>query len=61
MCLSKFLPVLFLFGTLTFLSLSDYFLSYVRKVFSYYLFKYFFSAFLSLLLLGPLECKCCYI
>ena len=39
MCLGVFL--LCLPGTLCFLELVDYFFSHVRKVFSYYLFKYF--------------------
>ena len=34
--------------TLCFLDLVDYFLSHVRGVFSYYLFKYFLESFLSL-------------
>ena len=34
-------------GTLCFLYLVDYFLSHVREVFSYYLFKYFLRSFLS--------------
>ena len=33
--------------TLCFLDLADYFLSHVREVFSYYLFKYFLRSFLS--------------
>ena len=42
-------------GTLCFLNLVDYFLSHVREVFSYYLFRCFFRSFLSLLLLGPCD------
>ena len=37
---------------LHFLDLGDCFLSQVKEVFSYYLFKYFLRSFLSLLLLG---------
>ena len=47
MCLSVF-PLGFVpSGTLCFLDLVDYFLSHVREVFSYYLFKYFLRSFLS--------------
>ena len=46
-CLSMFLLVFILPGTPCFLHLVDYFLSHVRKVFSYYLFKYFLRSFLS--------------
>ena len=46
-CLSLFLLGFILSGTLCFLRLVDYFLSHVRKVFSYYLFKYFLRSFLS--------------
>ena len=35
-------------GTLCFLNLVDYFLSHVREVFSYYLFRCFLRSFLSL-------------
>ena len=35
-------------GSLCSLDLADYFLSHVREVFSYYLFKYFLRSFLSL-------------
>ena len=42
-----FLFVFLLPGTLCFLDLVDYFLSHVREVFSYYLFKYFLRSFLS--------------
>ena len=35
-------------GSLRSLDLADYFLSHVRQVFSYYLFKYFLRSFLSL-------------
>ena len=52
MCLGVFL--LCLPGTLCFLELVDYFFSHVRKVFSYYLFKYFFSGRFSLLILESL-------
>ena len=48
MCLSVFLLGFFLPGTLCFLDLLDYFLSRVREVFRYYLFKYFLRSFLSL-------------
>ena len=34
--------------SLCFLALVDYFLSHVREIFSYYLFKYFLRSFLSL-------------
>ena len=54
-CLSMFLLGFILPGTLCFLYLVDYFLSHVREVFSYYLFKYFLRSFLSLLLLGPCD------
>ena len=40
--------------SLHFLDLIDYFLSHVREVFNYDLFKYFLRPFLYLLLLGPL-------
>ena len=40
--------------SLCFLDLDGYFLSHVREVFDYNLFKYFLGSFLSLLLLGPL-------
>ena len=46
-CLSMFLLGFILPGTPCFLHLVDYFLSHVRKVFSYYLFKYFLRSFLS--------------
>ena len=45
-CLSVFLLLFILPGTLCFLDLVDYFLSHVREVFSYYLFKYFLRSFL---------------
>ena len=45
LCLSVFLLGFVLPGTLCFLDLVDYFLSHVREVFSYYLFKYFLSYF----------------
>ena len=48
--------------SLHFLDLVDCFLSYVREIFSYYLFKYFLGPFISFfLLLGPLSCKCWHI
>ena len=60
MCLGVCLLGFILPGTLCFLDLIDSFLSHVREVFSYYLFKYFLRSFLFLLLLGPLlfECWC---
>ena len=45
MCLGVFLLGFILSETLCFLDLVDYFLSRVRGVFSYYLFKYFFRSF----------------
>ena len=48
MCLGMFLLGFILCGTLCFLDLGDYFLSHVRDVFSYYLFKYFIWPFISL-------------
>ena len=48
MCLSVFLLGFILPGTLYFLDLVDYFLSHVREVFNFYLFKYFLESFLSL-------------
>ena len=48
MCLCVFLLGFILPGTLCFLDFADYFLSHVREVFSYYLFRYFFRSFLSL-------------
>ena len=48
MCLGVFLLGFILSETLCFLDLVDYFLSRVRGVFSYYLFKYFLESFLSL-------------
>ena len=47
MCLSVFLLGFILYGTLCFLDLGYCFLSHVREVFSYYLFKYFLRPFLS--------------
>ena len=47
MCLGVFLLGFILPGTLHFLNLGDSFLSHVREVFSYYLFKYFLRSFLS--------------
>ena len=49
MCLSMFL-LGFNPETLCFLDLVDYFLSCVREVFDYSLFKYFLTVYLSLLL-----------
>jgi len=46
MCLGVFLLGFILLGTLYFLHLVDYFLSHVRKVFTYF-FKYFLVSFLS--------------
>ena len=40
-CLSVFFLGLILPGTLWFLDFTDYFLSHIQEVFSYYLFKYF--------------------
>ena len=55
MCLSVFLLGFLLYRTLRFLNLGGYFLSHVREVFHYNLFKYFLRPLsLSLLLLGPL-------
>ena len=48
MCLGMFLLGFILYGTLHFLDFSECFLSYVKEVFSYYLFKYFLRVFLSL-------------
>ena len=48
MCLSVFLIGFILPGTLCFLDLVDYFLSHVREVFSYYLFKYFLRSLITL-------------
>ena len=48
MCLCVFLLGFILPGTLCFRDLVDYFLSHVREVLSYYLFKYFLRSFLSL-------------
>ena len=48
MCLDMFLLEFILLGTLNFLNLIEYFLSHVREVLSYYLFKYFFMSSLSL-------------
>ena len=47
-CLSVFLSEFILPGTLCFLDLVDYFLFHVQGVLSYYLFKYFLRAVLSL-------------
>ena len=46
MCLGVFLLGFILPGTLCFLGLIDYFLSHLKEVFSYQLFKYFLSSFL---------------
>ena len=48
MCLGMFLLGFVLYGTLRFLDLIDYFLSHIREVFNYNLFKYFLSPFLFL-------------
>ena len=48
MCLGVFLFELILFWTLCFLDLGNSFLSQVREVFSYYLFRYFLRPFLCL-------------
>ena len=45
MCLSVFLLGFILPGTLCFLDLLDYFLSHVRELLRYYLFKYFLRSF----------------
>ena len=47
MCLSVFLLGFILPGTLHFLDLGGYFLSHVREVFNYSIFKYFLRSFLS--------------
>ena len=46
MCLGVFHLGFILFGTLGFLDLGGYFLPHFRKVFNYYLLKYFLTAFL---------------
>ena len=48
MCLGVFLLGFILYGTLHFLDLIDYFLSRIREVFKYNLFKYFLIPFLFL-------------
>ena len=48
MCLGVFLLGFILYGTLHFLELTDYFLSQIREVFNYNLFKYFLRPFLFL-------------
>ena len=48
MCLGVFLLGFILYGTLCCLDLIDYFLSHIREVFNYNLFKYFLSPFLFL-------------
>ena len=47
-CLGVFLPVYPVWDSLHFLDLGGYFLSHVREVFDYNLFKYFLGSFLSL-------------
>ena len=49
MSLGMFLLEFVLFKTLCFLDVGDYFLSHTRKVFDYYLLKYFLPSFPSLL------------
>ena len=53
MYLGVFLYGLILCGTLCFLELGDCFLSQIREVFSYYVFKYVLSPFLSLFSWDP--------
>ena len=48
MCLGMFLLGFILPGPLRFLDLGGYFLSHVREIFDYNLFKYFLRSFLSL-------------
>ena len=48
MCLGVFLLGFILYGTVRFLDLGGYFLSHVREVLDYNLFKYFLGCFLSL-------------
>ena len=48
MCLELFLLEFILDGTLCFLDFSECFLSHVREIFAYNLFKYFLGPFLSL-------------
>ena len=48
MCLELFLLEFILDGTLCFLNFSECFLSHVREIFTYNLFKYFLGPFLSL-------------
>ena len=48
MCFGMFLLGFILSGTLCFLDLGGYFLSHVREVFDYNLFKYLLKFFLSL-------------
>ena len=50
MCLGVCLLGFILYGTLRFLDLIDYFISHIREVFNYNLFKYFLSSFLFLFL-----------
>ena len=47
MCLGVFLRGFILPGTMCFLDLVDYFLSYISEVFIYYVFKYLLRSFLS--------------
>ena len=47
-CLGVFLLGFILYGTLSFLDLGDTFLSHIREVFEYRLFKYFLRLSLSL-------------
>ena len=56
MCLGMLLLVCILYRTLHFLDLVDYFLSHIRGIFDYNLFKFFLRplAVALLLLLGPL-------
>ena len=53
-CLDVFLLGFILPGTLCFLDLVDCFLSHVREIPSYYLFKYFLRSSLSPVFQGPL-------
>ena len=54
MCLGVSPRVYPVWDSLCFLDLGDYFLSHVRGVFKYNVFKYFLTPSFSLLLLGPL-------
>ena len=51
-CLGVFLLGFILYGTLSFLDLGDIFLSHIREVFDYSLFKYFLRLFLFLFNVG---------